>query len=90
MSHSGNLRVTMRPLLFNDPEKGEVFEVPAGEPCIVFDSIEQAKQHGLLPDEQSLWAARTNLQRGYRLVRLRGQLRGVAESDIGPAGGSRE
>ncbi len=86
MSHSGDRRVTTRPLLFNDPVKGEVFEIPAGEPCVVFDSVEQAKQRGLLPDEQSLWAARTNVQRGYRLAWLRGLLRGVAEADLSVLG----
>lgn len=72
----------MRPLFFNDPEKGRTFELPSGEPCVEVDSIEEARKLGYLSDEQSAWAAKINLQRGYRLVWLKGMLRGVSESAI--------
>ena len=32
--------VTARPLLFNDPERGKVVSIPAGEPCSLLDSLE--------------------------------------------------
>ena len=41
--------VTARPLLFNDPERGEVASIPAGEPCSLLDSLEDARRRGLLP-----------------------------------------
>ena len=74
--------VTVRPLLFNDPERGEVVSIPAGEPCSLIDSAEDARRRGLLPDESAVWAAKTNVQRGYCLIWLHGLVRGVAAEDI--------
>ena len=76
--------VTARPLLFNDPGRGEVVSLPAGEPCSLLDSVEDARRRGLLPDEAAVWAAKTNQQRGYCLIWLRGLVRGVAADDIVP------
>ncbi|MBP5996369.1 MAG: hypothetical protein KA535_00325 [Azonexus sp.] len=83
MRANGNA-ITIRPLLFNDPVKGEVFEIPAGERCIVVTTFKEGQVRGFIRDEQELWAARTNLQRGYTLVWIRGLLRGVLESDVAP------
>jgi len=69
--------VTIQPLLFNDVETGKVFEIPAGEPCLLVESVEDARHRGLLKGEQEIWAARVNLQRGYSLVFIRGMLRGL-------------
>ena len=81
--NSENCRwVTVRPLLFNDTERGEVVSIPAGEPCSLLDSVEEARRRGLLSDESDVWAAKTNVQRGYCLVWLRGLVRGVAADDI--------
>lgn len=74
--------MTVKPLLFNDPGCGEVVVIPAGEPSNLIDSVDDARRRGLLPDEQAVWAAKTNVQRGYCLVWLRGLLRGVAPEDI--------
>jgi len=79
--------VTARPLLFNDPGRGEVVSLPAGEPCSLLDSVEDARRRGLLTDEAAVWAAKTNLQRGYCLVWMRGLVRGVAAEDIVPRRG---
>ena len=76
--------VTVRPLLFNDTVHGEVVSIPAGEPCTLLDSVEETRRRGLLPDEFAVWAAKTNVQRGYCLVWLRGLVRGVAADDIVP------
>jgi hypothetical protein len=78
---------TARPLHFNDPVKGEVYAMPAGESCILFESAEDACRKGYLDskNEAAMWSARTNIQRGYCLVWLRGKLRGVMKSDL--AGG---
>jgi hypothetical protein len=76
--------ITVKPLLFNDPERGEVVVIPAGEICNLIDSVDDARRRGLLTDEQAVWAAKTNVQRGYCLVWLRGLLRGVAPEDIAP------
>ena len=51
--------VTARPLLFNDPGRGEVVSLPAGEPCSLLDSLEDARRRGLLPDESAVWAEPT-------------------------------
>ena len=75
-------RITTKPLVFNYPEKGQAFTIPPGQPCVEVDSIKEARARGYLPDEQAVWAAKTNLRRGYHLVWLQGKLRGVAESDI--------
>lgn len=69
--------VTVQPLLFNDVERGKVFEIPAGEPCLPVESVDEARRLGLLSGDQELWAAKTNLQRGYTLVFIRGKLRGL-------------
>jgi len=76
--------VTVVPLLFNDPGKGEVFEIPEGEFCTLFHSVEEAVKRGAIRanDEMTVWAAKTNLKRGYVLVQLRGMLRGVEARDI--------
>lgn len=76
--------VTVKPLLFNDPVQGVVFEVATGEPCVLLESVIEAKRRGFLSDsdKQAIWAATTNLQRGYCLVWLRGVLRGVSAEDI--------
>jgi hypothetical protein len=74
--------VTAKPLLFNDPDTGVVFEIPATEPCLLLDSVEDAKQRGLLKDEQEVWAAKVNVQRGYCLVLLKGKVRGVSPDDV--------
>ncbi len=76
--------VTVRPLLFNDTERGGVVPIPAGEPCNLLESVDDARRRGLLPDESAVWAAKTNVQRGYCLVWLRGLVRGVAADDIVP------
>jgi len=40
--------VTVVPLLFNDPGKGEVFEIPEGEFCTLFHSVEEAVKRGAI------------------------------------------
>lgn len=85
MQGSTNYRWKTRvPLLFNDPGKGEVFEIPAGEPCQLVSSVEEALARNIISqkDEMAVWAARTNLKRGYVLVLMRGVLRGVEADDI--------
>lgn len=74
--------VTVQPLLFNDAESGKVFEIPAGEPCLPVESVEEARRRGLVSGEQELWAAKINLQRGYTLVFVRGKLRGLMSNDF--------
>jgi hypothetical protein len=69
--------VTIQPLLFNDVKRGEVFEIPTGEPCLLIESVAEASNRGLLTGEQEVWAAKVNLQRGYSLVYIRGQVRGL-------------
>ena len=69
--------VTTQPLLFNDVESGKVFEIPAGEQCLLVESVEDARHRGLLKGEQEIWAAKVNLQRGYSLVFIRGMVRGL-------------
>lgn len=77
-------RVTARPLLFNDPISGKYVEVPAGESCVLVSSFSEACDWGFLDkrNEQASWAAKTNLQRGYKLIWIRGMLRGVTQEDI--------
>jgi len=72
-------RRTRGALVFNDPAKGEEFVVPAGEPYVLVKSLKDAVAWGYLNDrdEAAVWAARTNLQRGYELIWIRGALRGV-------------
>ncbi|MBT9498855.1 MAG: hypothetical protein IV103_16870 [Zoogloea sp.] len=79
--------VTSKTLIFNDPVKGKEYEVPAGEPCVLVDMIKTACDRGFLDgkNEADMWAARTNVQRGYKLVWLRGLLRGLMAEDIEPA-----
>lgn len=84
MSHEARRWVTAKPLLFNDPISGETVTIPVGEPCDLIESADDARRRGLLADEQAVWAAKTNVQRGYCLVWLRGMLRGVAPEDIAP------
>jgi hypothetical protein len=74
--------VTAKPLLFNDADTGLVFEIPAAESCLLLDSVEDAKQRGLLKDDQEVWAAKVNIQRGYCLVLLKGKVRGVSLEDL--------
>lgn len=76
--------VTAKPLIFNDPIKGENFTIPAGEPCALYTTVEEAIERGTLKkdDEDGIWAAKKNTQRGYVLVMLKGKLRGVAQDDI--------
>ena len=69
--------VTTQPLVFNDPERGKVFEIPVGEPCLRLESVEEGKRRGLLKGEQEIWAAKINLQRGFSLIFIRGKVRGV-------------
>lgn len=75
---------TITDLIFNDPVQGKEFLIPAGESCMAFTSIQEACDHGYLDkkNEQEMWAARTNIQRGYVLVVLKGKLRGVASAVI--------
>jgi len=75
--------ITIKPLLFNDAESGKVFEIPVGEPCLLVESVEDAKRRGLLTGEQEIWAAKVNLQRGYSLVFIRGKVRGLMPQDFG-------
>lgn len=77
-------RRTSRSLVFNDPLKGEEFVVPAGEPYVLVKSLKDAIAWGYLndKDEAAVWAARTNLQRGYELIWIRGALRGVQASAL--------
>lgn len=79
-----HLSKTVRPLLFNDPDKGSVYEIPAGTPCILVESVDDACRQGYLDrrNESAMWAAKTNLQRGFCLVWLKGVLRGVSKEDI--------
>jgi hypothetical protein len=74
--------VTAKTLLFNDADTGLVFEIPCAEPCILLDSVEDAKQRGLLKDDQEVWAAKVNVQRGYCLILLKGKVRGVSPEDV--------
>lgn len=74
--------LTTKPLLFNNPETGLVFEIPPAELCLLLESVEDAKARGLLKDEQEAWAAKINVQRGYCLVFLKGKIRGVSADDI--------
>lgn len=76
--------VTVKPLIFNNPETGQIETIPAGEPCKYVESLEEAKRSGLLQDSMAVWGAETNLKRGYSLVLLRGKLRGVERDDIAP------
>lgn len=76
--------VTVKPLLFNEPKSGEVIAIPPGEPCTLLESVDDARRRGLLPDEMAVWAAKTNVQRGYSLAWLRGLVRGVAHDDVAP------
>jgi len=76
--------VTVKPLIFNDPLTGAVEMIAAGEPCSLIESVDEARRRGLLPDKMAVWAAETNLKRGYCLVLLRGVLRGVDRDDIAP------
>ena len=77
-------RRTSRPLVFNDPLKGEEFVVRSGEPYVLVKSLKDAVAWGYLndKDEAAVWAARTNLQRGYELIWIRGALRGVQASAL--------
>lgn len=75
--------VTTQPLLFNDVKTGKVFEIPAGEPCLPIESIEDARRRGLLSGGEDVWAAEVNLKHGYSLVFIRGMLRGVKPHLIG-------
>lgn len=79
--------VTVKPLIFNNPAVGEVETIPAGEPCSLIESVDEAKRRGLLPNKLAVWAAETNLKRGYCLVLLRGMLRGVEPDDVAPRRG---
>jgi hypothetical protein len=81
------LWVTVKPLIFNNPAVGQVETIPAGEPCDLIKSVDEAKRRGLLPDKLAVWAAETNHKRGYSLVLLRGVLRGVERDDITPRKG---
>lgn len=78
-THLSGRRRTSRPLIFNDPAKGKEFEIPAGEPYVLVKSLKDAVAWGYLndKDDAAMWAARTNLQRGYVLIWIRGALRGV-------------
>ncbi len=76
--------VTVKSLIFNNPASGQVETIPAGEPCSLVESVEEAKRRGLLQDQTAIWAAETNLKRGYCLVLLRGMVRGVDRDDIAP------
>ena len=78
------LWMTVKPLIFNNPATGQVETIPAGEPCKLVESVDEAKRSGLLQDPMAIWAAETNLKRGYSLVLLRGMLRGVDCDDIAP------
>ncbi|WP_024304112.1 hypothetical protein [Pseudogulbenkiania sp. MAI-1] len=70
---------TTAPLLFHQPGKGP-FLIGAGELVHVFPSLFAAKAAGL-PAEvwQGLgeWAAQKNVEKGYRLVWVEGDVRGV-------------
>jgi hypothetical protein len=74
--------ITVKPLIFNNPATGRVETIPAGEPCKLVESVEEAKRRGLLQEPMAIWATETNLKRGYSLVLLRGILRGVDRDDI--------
>lgn len=76
--------VTVKPLIFNNPASGQVETIPVGEPCSLVESVEEAKRRGLLKDQTAIWAAETNLKRGYCLVLLKGMVRGVDRDDIAP------
>lgn len=82
-SSSGRRR-SGKPLIFNDPLTGKEFEIPAGEPCFQVGSLKEASAAGYLneKDEAAMWAARTNLQRGYVLLWIRGALRGVPPESL--------
>lgn len=75
---------TVRPLLFNDPEKGSVYEIPAGTHCVLVKDVDEACKQGYLDrrNEGAMWAAKTNLHRGFCLLWLNGVLRGVSKEDI--------
>lgn len=76
--------ITVKPLIFNNPATGQVETISADEPCKLVESVEEAKRSGLLQDQMAIWAAETNLKRGYSLILLRGILRGVDRDDIAP------
>lgn len=80
-------RRSCKPLIFNDPVTGKEFEIPAGETVIMVSSLKDASAAGYLneKDEAAMWAARTNLQRGYVLLWIRGALRGVHPESLEPA-----
>lgn len=82
-SSSGRRR-SGKPLIFNDPLTGKEFKIPAGEPCFQVGSLKEASAGGYLneKDEAAMWAARTNLQRGYVLLWIRGALRGVSPESL--------
>ncbi len=77
-------KITTRPLLFYDPGKGAEFNVPAGEPCILVTTYNEACDFGFVDkrDKQAEWAIKTNLQRGCSVIWLRNKLRGVSQDDI--------
>lgn len=86
MSSSSGRRRSGKPLIFNDPLTGKEFEIPAGEPCVLVESLKEASAAGYLneKDDAAMWAARTNLQRGYALLWIRGTLRGVPPGCLAP------
>jgi hypothetical protein len=85
-SPSMRRRRTCKPLIFNDPLTGKEFEIAAGETFVMVQSLKDASAVGFLneKDESAVWAARTNLQRGYVLLWIRGSLRGVHPDSLEP------
>ncbi|BAK75339.1 hypothetical protein NH8B_0504 [Pseudogulbenkiania sp. NH8B] len=70
---------TTAPLLFHQPGRGP-FLIGAGELVHVFPSLFAAKAAGLpadVWDGLGEWAAQKNVEKGYRLVWIEGDLRGV-------------
>jgi len=82
---------TTKPLVFNNPDSGTTYQIPAGTRCIQVHTVNEAEIRGYLrkDDKNGHWAATTNLQRGYILVWLEGTLRGVSLDDIYRVGASK-
>lgn len=69
-------------LSFNDPRSLDgLLEIPIGVTCAVFRSLNAARLSGCLQDSGQ-WSASANLQKGYWLAWLAGELRGVTAFSV--------
>ena len=73
---------TIERLSFNDPcSLDGLVEIPIGVTCAVFRSLNAARLSGCL-QESGQWSASANLQKGYWLAWLAGELRGVTAFSV--------